>query len=1203
MARIITYEDDPNISDLDRLIGSDGNDYNITKNFTLLGIAEYVIDVFVNPDATDFHIPVFNSNGTRITDSIMHQDSSPSNGVPGTIITVDGNFSVVGNTVLGTTVDNTTIVPSTLRIRGKVSDKDDNFGVANQILMSDENGYVQWGPECGNGYVIGQGTLHYLPLWTPDSGTIGDSLVYQNGDNTTPATEIYFKGGLASEGSKVANITDIALGNKNFAGGEGSAAFNFRSIALGNDSLATGHRGISGGHGSFTAGYNVGAGNDGFGKWNADYTDATVLELTLISGAINPGDFLVANVGDDPSARVEILSVQYPTNSIPYEITIATPISVNLNQAFAIETATPDRGDQQATVAIGFQSASKGFAAAAIGYDAVAEGTGALALGRSAFADQSNQIAIGGSASTVKLDGTAQDDTQDKVLVIDANTSIVRYRSALTISPELGWDTVDYSTGNQNWSVDKYNGYMEIPFGVIPPAKREIRPTGLTTGEEGYFVFVANSADIPADFLDFTSINSGNINRVRTTWSGSGTRTYIPNNQNNGKWVTGTVVKFHYIVREESGVATIFWDACCEIQALNDCPVILNPSVSHTINEDQTFSGGLPATDGDGPSALQWIIVNQPDNGSVSLDAATGDYTYTPNANYFGNDSFTWQVFDGGCYSAVGTVSFTIDEVVEFPAFKISNGLGNNCGADDVATLFTGIAGDPYTWEGHYCDPDHAASDVTITTFYDVGGTWTPGLPANWTFAKDEVSGVAVDYRFTIESSNVASGLTRIKLEIEDAGGNVGTPYILEIGAAFDTLTKTEILLDYSGAGAATAGGDWIYPGVTYDNIWDGKKMENLSTDTYNGHIATDVATATSVSPSGGTLAALYPSATFTIQKITEINPLEFYYTCHLDSGALSPTSNNIDPGLTIEFDAATLDTAFSKTGSTGSLIWTLEVEDILRAPLATGNITNVSPNVATTFHNCNDGGFALIAWGYDTAGLYHSFLLRRYDVANNGGLPRQHQGTAGNRFFSSRSWAPPYAFISTPATVAGQCTTPAPTSTWWERGGNGWQLDAADVDETNAGAIWDKANNLANLPNQSGTGQNNYSYIPAVQYANYSAANNSIGGIYRMDTATAASIASTITSGRINFMVVGLGFVNGQLAGNDQPATCDPTKEYQAWMHGDACQMRIFTENAASTNQIEIKDGVNSFLAGDGKYVEIDVYATPGQNATIGQF
>jgi len=48
---------------------------------------------------------------------------------------------------------------------------------------------------------------------------------------------------------------------------------------------------------------------------------------------------------------------------------------------------------------------------------------------------------------------------------------------------------------------------------------------------------------------------------------------------------------------------------------------------------------------------------------------------------------------------------------------------------------------------------------------------------------------------------------------------------------------------------------------------------------------------------------------------------------------------------------------------------------------------------------------------------------------------------------------------------------------------------------------------------------------------------------------------------------------------------------------------MRIFTENAAGTNQIEIKDGSNSFMAGDGKYVEIDVYATPGSNATVFSF
>jgi len=97
MARIPTYQKDIYISDLDRLIGTDGdtNEY-ATKNFFLGDIATYVIDKFIDPDATDFKIPVFNQEGTRITGSIMSQDSSPSNGVAGTKLTVAGNLEING---------------------------------------------------------------------------------------------------------------------------------------------------------------------------------------------------------------------------------------------------------------------------------------------------------------------------------------------------------------------------------------------------------------------------------------------------------------------------------------------------------------------------------------------------------------------------------------------------------------------------------------------------------------------------------------------------------------------------------------------------------------------------------------------------------------------------------------------------------------------------------------------------------------------------------------------------------------------------------------------------------------------------------------------------------------------------------------------------------------------------------------------------
>ena len=98
MARIPTYQKDIYISDLDRIIGTDGDTNElVTKNFFLGDIAEYVIDKFIDPDAVSFQIPLFrdtqntlSSNATRITGSIMTQDTYPD----GSLITVSGQLQV-----------------------------------------------------------------------------------------------------------------------------------------------------------------------------------------------------------------------------------------------------------------------------------------------------------------------------------------------------------------------------------------------------------------------------------------------------------------------------------------------------------------------------------------------------------------------------------------------------------------------------------------------------------------------------------------------------------------------------------------------------------------------------------------------------------------------------------------------------------------------------------------------------------------------------------------------------------------------------------------------------------------------------------------------------------------------------------------------------------------------------------------------------
>lgn len=333
-------------------------------------------------------------------------------------LNVCGNLTVTGTSNLNGDVNLGNSITDIIRLYGILLDNSLNPGAVNQALVGIGGGAATWQNVALVGEVC---AVNSIPLWTPNSSTLGCSLIYQDGNSSTPATKIFLKGGLASEGSQVRTITDIALGMSNYAGGEASAAFNFRSLALGGDSFALGHKGMAGGHGSLAAGYNTGAGNYGFGLFLTTATTTTIL-INLLSGTIAAGNFILANVDTDPSIRYEILTVVTTGTPGEYTITIGTPISINIGEAFAIEEAIPDRGDSQGAIALGVNAASKG--------------VGAFSIGTRATTDVPNQIAIGSAFTTVKLDGTVQNNTQNKLLVIDSN-NIVRWRDASTITASI----------------------------------------------------------------------------------------------------------------------------------------------------------------------------------------------------------------------------------------------------------------------------------------------------------------------------------------------------------------------------------------------------------------------------------------------------------------------------------------------------------------------------------------------------------------------------------------------------------------------------------------------------------------------------------------------------------------------------------------------------------------------------------------------
>lgn len=100
---------------------------------------------------------------------------------------------------------------------------------------------------------------------------------------------------------------------------------------------------------------------------------------------------------------------------------------------------------------------------------------------------------------------------------------------------------------------------------------------------------------------------------------------------------------------------------------VDEAPVALNGTL--TVAEDIAQSGSLQATDDDSLS-LTFSLVDSPIHGFVVIDdPATGAYTYTPDPNYNGPDSFTFHVNDGSTDSNNAQVSITVTAVNDAPSF------------------------------------------------------------------------------------------------------------------------------------------------------------------------------------------------------------------------------------------------------------------------------------------------------------------------------------------------------------------------------------------------------------------------------------------------------------------------------------------------------------------------------------------------------
>lgn len=107
-----------------------------------------------------------------------------------------------------------------------------------------------------------------------------------------------------------------------------------------------------------------------------------------------------------------------------------------------------------------------------------------------------------------------------------------------------------------------------------------------------------------------------------------------------------------------SAVATV----SVTITAINDAPIAQSQTWPAT--EDTPYNGVLTASDAEG-SLLTYSIVTPPTHGNLSGTAP--NLTYTPFANYFGSDSFTFKANDGLVDSNTATITVNIASVNDVP--------------------------------------------------------------------------------------------------------------------------------------------------------------------------------------------------------------------------------------------------------------------------------------------------------------------------------------------------------------------------------------------------------------------------------------------------------------------------------------------------------------------------------------------------------
>lgn len=260
---------------------------------------------------------------------------------------------------------------------------------------------------------------------------------------------------------------------------------------------------------------------------------------------------------------------------------------------------------------------------------------------------------------------------------------------------------------------------------------------------------LSNDSDPDGDTLTVTEATASN---GTVTINEDGTLTYTPDADYNGS------DEISYTISDPDGnTDSALVDVT--VNPVNDDPVANDDTVGTEQNDPITFDPTDNDTDVDGDD-LVVSEIGDPENGTVTINE-DGTVTYTPNEDFFGEDTISYTVDDGngGEDDGVITVNVTVPT-------NPTDGESNRAPVA-VDDMITATATDPETFDPSANDTDADGDELTITSVGEAqNGSVTLNADGTVTYVADETFNGTDSYDYTIDDGNGGTDTGTVTVEV-----------------------------------------------------------------------------------------------------------------------------------------------------------------------------------------------------------------------------------------------------------------------------------------------------------------------------------------------------------------------------------------------------------------------------------------------------